>query len=82
MYSLAAEVLSDSDLPFDLLKPLIMETAAKVLEIDPSLAQTGPAARNDELTLAEHADLLKDHPELQKIYTFVSASISKHFKTS
>jgi predicted short-subunit dehydrogenase-like oxidoreductase (DUF2520 family) len=81
MFHLAAELLHDSDLSFDLLKPLIMETAAKVMEIDPSLAQTGPASRNDEITQAEHADLLKDHPELQKIYTFVSASIAKHFKT-
>ena len=82
MYYLAEMVLRDSGADFDLLKPLIWETAAKVMEIDPALAQTGPASRNDHLVLREHQDMLKDHPELQKLYTFVSGSITKHFKTS
>ena len=80
MYQLAGEVLLEYGMDFDLLKPLIRETAAKVMEITPAEAQTGPASRNDEQVLLEHTDMLKDHPELQKLYTFVSGSITNHFK--
>ena len=82
MYQLAEEVLSRSGMDFNLLKPLILETAAKVMEINPAMAQTGPASRNDEQVVQEHADLLKEHPELQKLYTFVSGSITNHFKAT
>jgi predicted short-subunit dehydrogenase-like oxidoreductase (DUF2520 family) len=82
MYRLAKNYLSESGTDFDLLKPLILETALKVMEIDPAMAQTGPASRNDELVLREHAELLKEHPEWQKLYTFVSGSITNHFKAT
>ena len=82
MYHLAEEILQESTTDFDMLKPLILETAAKVMEINPGTAQTGPASRNDEQVMNEHADLLKDHPELQKLYTFVSGSITNHFKAT
>jgi len=82
MYQLAEELLLESGMDFNLLKPLIQETAAKVMEINPGMAQTGPASRNDEEVMQDHADLLKDHPELQKLYTFVSGSITTHFKAT
>ena len=82
MYHLAYDFLSESGTDFELLKPLILETAAKVMEMDPSNAQTGPASRNDEQIILEHKALLKDHPELQKLYTFVSGSITNHFKAT
>ena len=80
MYCLARDVLQTTGMDFALLKPIILETAAKVMELDPELAQTGPASRNDSAVIQEHIDLLKGHPELQKIYTFVSDSITNHFK--
>ncbi len=80
MYHLAENYLQESGIDFDLLKPLILETASKATEINPAIAQTGPASRNDAAVISEHAELLKGHPELQKLYTFVSDSISKHFK--
>jgi predicted short-subunit dehydrogenase-like oxidoreductase (DUF2520 family) len=81
MFHLSAEYLKDKGLAFDLLKPLIRETALKVMELDPAAAQTGPARRNDTGVVREHIDLLKDQTELQKLYTFVSDSISNHFRT-
>ncbi len=81
MYRLSREVLQSGGLEFELLKPLILETASKVLEMDPADAQTGPASRNDATVVKDHIELLKDHPELQKIYTFVSDSIRKHTHT-
>jgi predicted short-subunit dehydrogenase-like oxidoreductase (DUF2520 family) len=78
MYHLAAGILEEADLDFGLLGPLILETAAKAVDIGPEAAQTGPASRNDEGIIREHIELLKDRPELQKIYTFVSNSIINH----
>ncbi len=80
MYHLAGEYLAGEGLDFEMLKPVIRETAAKVMEMDPASAQTGPASRNDSAVVRVHIDLLKDHPELQKIYTFVSDSITNHFR--
>jgi len=81
MYHLAEKVLLIKGLSFDLLKPLILETAGKILETDPKNAQTGPAVRGDQNILEEHLHLLKNLPEIQKIYTFVSNSISAHMET-
>lgn len=80
MYQLGQDFLSTGGMDFDLLKPLITETAAKVMEMDPASAQTGPASRNDAAIVRGHIDMLKGHPELQKIYTFVSDSITNHFR--
>jgi len=82
MYHLSEAILLKWGMDFNLLKPLIQETAAKVMEINPAMAQTGPASRNDEQVLKEHADLLKDQPEFQKLYTFVSGSITNHLKAT
>jgi len=62
---------------FSLLRPLILETAEKVQVIAPFGAQTGPALRRDEKTLAAHLDLLEGQPELQNIYQTLSDSIKK-----
>jgi predicted short-subunit dehydrogenase-like oxidoreductase (DUF2520 family) len=77
MYLLANRLIHENGLDFDLLKPLIQETAAKILEMDPETAQTGPAKRGDNLILEDHVQLLKDLPGMQKIYTFVSESIAQ-----
>jgi len=37
--------------------------------------------RGDQKILEEHLHLLKNLPEIQKIYTFVSNSISAHMET-
>jgi predicted short-subunit dehydrogenase-like oxidoreductase (DUF2520 family) len=80
MYFLADQLMRGNNLDFDLLKPLIRETAAKIMELDPGTAQTGPAKRGDIQILEEHLQLLKDLPGMQKIYTFVSDSITESFK--
>lgn len=77
MYFIADKLMRENRLDFDLLKPLIQETAAKILETDPETAQTGPAKRGDNQILEDHIELLKDLPGLQKIYTFVSESIAE-----
>jgi predicted short-subunit dehydrogenase-like oxidoreductase (DUF2520 family) len=77
MYLIADKLLRENGLDFDLLKPLIQETAQKIMEMDPDAAQTGPARRGDNQILEDHLQLLKDLPLIQKIYTFVSESIAE-----
>jgi predicted short-subunit dehydrogenase-like oxidoreductase (DUF2520 family) len=76
MYARAEGIMDANKLDFELLKPLILETAQKVMEMSPGKAQTGPARRNDQKIIQEHINSLQDSPELQKLYSFVSKSIS------
>jgi len=77
LYQLSSELLEQHQLNFDLLKPLILETAEKVQSSAPAEAQTGPAIRNDQETIKRHLDLLSGAPGLQKIYQTLSNSIKK-----
>lgn len=76
MYALAARILEEQDIPFDVLLPLIDETAAKVHAMDPVKAQTGPAVRYDENVIHNHLAMLTD-PDLQAIYRQISQNIYK-----
>ncbi|HET6556189.1 MAG TPA: F420-dependent NADP oxidoreductase [Prolixibacteraceae bacterium] len=77
-YVLGAEILSQKGLDFNLLKPLIRETAQKVEIMHPLNAQTGPARRMDEQVIGNHLKMLEAQPEWQKIYSFVTESIYLH----
>jgi len=77
LYYLAQQLLADQQLPFDLLRPLILETAEKVQEQFPAAMQTGPAVRNDEKTMDTHLQLLHEKPELQQLYRVLSQGIIK-----
>jgi predicted short-subunit dehydrogenase-like oxidoreductase (DUF2520 family) len=77
LYHLANTVLQTEGLNFDLLRPLVLETATKVQRGLPFDAQTGPAVRNDQLTMQRHLDTLQGEPGLQNIYQILSDSIKK-----
>ncbi|MBQ9187259.1 MAG: DUF2520 domain-containing protein [Prevotella sp.] len=79
-YALSAEVLERHGLPFDVMLPLIDETARKVHELHPLDAQTGPAVRYDQNVIGMQAQLLADTPLLQEVYRLLSRSI--HEKSS
>ena len=75
LYALTEDYCKKEGVDFDLLLPLIRETAERLEEIPPSQLQTGPAVRNDRATIEKHLDLLKDHPQLQKVYSVLTESI-------
>lgn len=77
MYSIAEEITSSNNINFDILKPLIEETASKIRFQSPKEAQTGPAKRKDEVTIQQHIQLLEKHPELQKIYQLLTKGIQR-----
>lgn len=73
MYTFAADILKGTSIPFKALLPLIDETAAKVHNLSPREAQTGPARRGDEGVMAHHRTLLT--PEQQEVYDLLSTRI-------
>ena len=77
MYQLSHQILKKQDLDFEMLRPLIMETAVKVQDALPENVQTGPAIRNDKKTILKHEELLERMPHLQEIYKNLSNSIKK-----
>lgn len=77
LYQLSSELLAQHGLKFDLLKPLILETAEKIRWASPKDVQTGPAVRNDRETMKKHMELLNNSPGLQQIYETLSNSIKK-----
>jgi predicted short-subunit dehydrogenase-like oxidoreductase (DUF2520 family) len=75
LYHLASLILERKNIPFDLLLPLIQETAGKVRTILPGEGQTGPAVRNDQIVIKKHLDLLSFSPEIRELYDSISRSI-------
>jgi predicted short-subunit dehydrogenase-like oxidoreductase (DUF2520 family) len=78
MYHTAQEICLQNDVSFELLFPLIKETASKIQDLSPLDAQTGPARRSDTGTLEKHLTQLKNKKH-KKIYTLLSESIRKTY---
>lgn len=75
MYSIAHQLMDDHGMDFDMLKPLIQETAAKIQSLAPREAQTGPATRKDEKTMNAHLELLAGSEKLRHLYGLISEQI-------
>jgi len=78
LFSLAEDLLNKKGISFELLRPLIAETSAKVQNSSAHQMQTGPAKRGDAETINKHLALLKNKPELRHIYEILTGSIQKH----
>jgi len=79
LYHLAADYCSKEGIDFNLFHPLIEETARAIQTGHPKQFQAGPAYRGDGVTLGKHLQLLKEDPQLQKIYRVLSGSIALSF---
>ena len=79
LYRIAEEICIEQQVLFDILKPLIVETADKILTLSPQQAQTGPAKRNDQNTIDSHLDFLTDQNR-KAIYKLLTQSISNDGK--
>lgn len=76
LYAAGERTLAREGLPFEALRPLIDETAAKALAApSPAAVQTGPAVRGDLPTLERHRALLAEEPLLLEIYNLMSRYI-------
>lgn len=79
MYQIGNEICIENNVPFEILKPLILETANKVMTLSPKKAQTGPASRNDKQTIESHLDFLLDENR-RNIYKTLTQSIQNNGK--
>ena len=80
LYTIAQHILAEKNLDFNLIRPLIAETANKIIEHLPSEMQTGPASRNDEMITNKHVQMLEIYPHWQKIYQSISQDIVKIYQ--
>jgi predicted short-subunit dehydrogenase-like oxidoreductase (DUF2520 family) len=81
LYTMSGNILAEERLDFDLLRPMIRETADKVQTFSPDRVQTGPAVRNDIETMKKHLQYLEKHPELYDLYEKLSQGIVNfHYK--
>lgn len=76
-YAISQDILGKHGIPFDVMLPLIDETARKIHEMSPIDAQTGPAVRYDGNVIREQSLLLRDNPMLKEIYDRMSMSIHR-----
>ena len=73
LYHIGHEICEQNKVPFEILLPLILETANKITTLSPLEAQTGPAKRNDTKTIEKHIAMLTKNQ--QEIYTLLTKSI-------
>lgn len=73
LYHIGHEICGQNNIPFEILLPLIKETADKITTLSPFEAQTGPAKRNDTKTVEKHIAMLTKNQ--QEIYTLLTKSI-------
>lgn len=74
MYTIGNDICKEHNTPFEILKPLIKETADKINYLSPKQAQTGPAIRFDEKTIATHKHFLTNKT-YKTIYQLITESI-------
>jgi len=75
LYKITDDLLKQSNLPFEVMLPLIQETVDKLRYLTPAEAQTGPAVRYDTTVINKHLDALKEMPDEQALYTLFTERI-------
>ncbi|MCK5816274.1 MAG: DUF2520 domain-containing protein [Flavobacteriaceae bacterium] len=75
LYEIGREICEENSIPFEILLPIIKETAEKLNTCSPLDAQTGPAKRKDSVTTDEQVKQLA--PNNAQIYSILTQSILK-----
>lgn len=76
LYGIATEIVGEEELSFDVLRPIISETANKAIASgDPFAVQTGPAIRGDKAVTDKHLTILEDDDTKRQIYNDITESI-------
>lgn len=80
LYALAKDYCKKESTDFSLLVPLIKEVAQRTENYEPANMQTGPAVRNDAITIAKHLEMLSNHLNLQKLYLQLTENIQSYHR--
>jgi hypothetical protein len=68
LFVLAETFCKKENISFAVLQPLMEETVFRLRNASPRILQTGPAIRNDQVTLQKHRQLLLQYPSLLEFY--------------
>lgn len=82
LMNLSKRYCEEQQIPFEQLLPLLRQTISMLAENDPQRLQTGPARRNDQLTIQKHLDMLQNETDLSEIYSLISRQITNRFTSS
>ncbi|MEP5253735.1 MAG: DUF2520 domain-containing protein [Winogradskyella arenosi] len=74
LYRIGHEICETKNIEFNILHPLIEETAKKIQHMSPFMAQTGPAKRHDKKTIKRQLKLIEKDSHAS-IYKLLTASI-------
>src|SRR5690554_6362899 len=77
LYHIGQDILKQDGIPFDILTPLIEETARKIEDLPPEKAQTGPAKRKANKTIKKHQELLNNE-SYKEVYASRTMLIQEH----
>jgi predicted short-subunit dehydrogenase-like oxidoreductase (DUF2520 family) len=80
LFHIGQTIVEKEGISFDLLKPLIQETVAKIQHNAPQAMQTGPAKRGDTITIQKHNAFLKKYPLYNNVYSLLTKSILQAVK--
>jgi len=76
MLAIGQLIAEENDFDYGLLKPLVLETVQKAMELGPLASQTGPAIRGDSDTIKMHVAMLSTvSDDLRELYMSLSSSI-------
>ena len=78
LFTLTESFCHKEGVDFKLLIPFTSETVNRLETHSPAAMQTGPAIRNDRETIHKHIGMLSDYPELEKIYEWMTKSITDY----
>ncbi|HRE49877.1 MAG TPA: DUF2520 domain-containing protein [Flavitalea sp.] len=81
LFTLAEDYCRQENIPFNTLKPLIREVAERIDHASPGALQTGPAIRNDEVTIRKHREMLREYPALFHLYGEITKSIQQYYQS-
>jgi predicted short-subunit dehydrogenase-like oxidoreductase (DUF2520 family) len=79
MLTIAFKILKDNNIDSSLLLPLIKQTFNSLAFEEPKVLQTGPARRNDTVTIENHVNMLSNDNFIE-IYKAVTSSIKQTYK--
>ncbi len=77
MLTIAKSLMDNHDMSFGLMQNVVYSMIQKAFETGPEKGQTGPAVREDLVTMQKHQKMLKSDRDLNKLYTMISNHIIK-----
>jgi predicted short-subunit dehydrogenase-like oxidoreductase (DUF2520 family) len=72
---IAEESCKAENIPFEILRPIALETINKAFANSPYLSQTGPALRSDRKTIEKHLRIIGNDEDRTALYILLSKAI-------